>query len=56
MARRRRPGRRYDLKQVADVESKVQAKRERRAQWEAEGVVQDIQAALRISDVSCGLV
>ena len=45
-----------EVNQVVEVESKVQAKRERRAQWEAEGVVQDIQAVLKISDVSYGLV
>ena len=56
MARRHCPGSGSSLKQAAEVESKVQAKRERRAQREAEGVVQDIQAVLRISDVSRGFV
>jgi hypothetical protein len=51
MARRRhksRSGQRF----IVEAESTAQANRERRAEREAEGVVQDVQAVLRISDVS----
>jgi hypothetical protein len=53
LARRRRPQRKFGLQHVVEAESKLRAKRERRAEWQAEGVVQDVQAVLRISDVSC---
>lgn len=56
MANRHQPGRGYDLRQVAEVDLNVHVKREWRAQWEANGMVQDIQAILRISDVSFSLV
>lgn len=56
MARRRQSKSGSGLRFVMEAELKKQAKRERRAEREAEGVVQDVQAVLRISDVSCGSV
>jgi hypothetical protein len=53
MARRRHKSG-SGLKHVVEAESKVRAKREKRAAREAEGVVQDVQEVLRISDVSYG--
>jgi len=52
MARRqRRGGQRRVSKHVVESESKMLAKRERKAERVIEGVVQDIQALLRINDV-----
>jgi len=52
MARRRQLRNGSALKHIVEGQSKLRAKRERRAEREAEGVVQDVQAALTISDVS----
>jgi hypothetical protein len=54
--RHRRTGGRRIRGYVVETESELLAKRERRAEREAEGVIQDIQALLEIPDVSCGFI
>jgi hypothetical protein len=52
MARRRRPRRMFGLQQVMEAEHKLRGKREKRAEWQAVGVVRDVQEVLGVSDVS----